>query len=94
MHHFRYFFVCSSESFVEVVLLSASCLPTVAEFFPGMANPTPDMLKKFTAPLTKYKLEITTRDNCMSTYKQVGRLAMFCTLHRPFELAHGVVPYN
>lgn len=56
MHHFRYFFVCSFESFVEVVSLSAGSLPTVTEFFPGTANPAPDMLKKFKAPLSKYEL--------------------------------------
>ena len=94
MHHFRDFFVWSSESFIEVAMLSASCLPTVAEFVPDFANPTPDMLKKFAVPLSIYELEIITRDNYMSTYKQVGRLAMFSTLHRPFQLAHGVVPYN
>lgn len=84
MHHFRYFFVWGSESFIEVAMLSASCLPTVAEFVPDFANPTPDILKKFVVPLSNYELEIIIRDNYMSTYKQAGGLAMSCTLHRSF----------
>lgn len=94
MDQFRNFFVWSSETFIEVAMLLASRLPTIAEFVPDMANPALDMLKKFAASLSNYELETITRDSYVSTYKQVSMLATFSAPHRFSQFAHGVVPYN